>query len=594
VASDPFKKAQIELERLRHALASSGDLAYEWELASDTIAWSGRITDLFGLGSEAEVAAGAEFQRRINPEDLLVRRRALSEHIASGIPFDCEYRIRGDGGEIVWVHERGTASLSSVGEPERVAGTLRTVTDRKANEARLEYLANYDEMTGHFNQSRLREALEQSMAYGRRYGVEGAFLQVSMDSLSMIHDAFDGSAADAAILALGQRIERGIRSSDIVGRIGIDSFGVVVTNCADGQIGIVANKVLAACHDAPVETPSGPIHLSVSVGGVTFPLVGQTAHDVMSQAEVASREARVGQGVPFVRYNCSEEQRRDSREHVEIAEQVVRALKNDRLVFAYQPIVAAQGRSVIHHECLLRLIEEDGSVIAAARFMPVIERMGLVREVDRYVLETAVRQLHQHADVSFAINVSALTASDRSWLRLMFALLRNEPAVAERLVVEITETMALQDIEESANFVAQVRDLGCKVALDDFGAGYTSFRHLKSLAVDTVKIDGAFVRGVAENVDNQLFVRTLLGLAKGFDLGTIAECVETEADAEALTGEGVDALQGYFFGKPSIEPPWDRRDDETLPKVNQPEDARSEEPQPDVVAAGIPPFREAG
>ena len=562
MASDRLKdrKMEDELDLLRKALASSGDLAYEWDLTGNSIVWFGRVTDIFGLGSAAEISAGAEFQRRINPEDLLVRRRAFSEHVVSGGPFDCEYRVRGDGGQIVWVHERGSASLSAVGEPERVSGTLRVITERKANEARLEYLANYDEMTGHFNQSRLREALDQAMSYGRRYGVEGAYLQVAIDGLSMIHDAYDGAAADAAVLALGQRVERGIRNSDIVGRIAIDSFGVVVTNCPPDQIASIAKKLLVACNDSAIETPSGSIHIKVSVGGVAYPMVGQTAHDVMSQAEVACREARLGQGVPFVRYNCSDEQRRDSREHVEIAEQVVRALKTQRLVFAYQPIVLARDYSVIaHHECLLRMLEDDGSIVAAARFMPVIEKMGLVRDVDRYVLETAVRQLHTHTDVSFAINVSALTASDRSWLRLLFALLRNAPSVAERLVVEITETMALHDIEETANFVAQVRDLGCKVALDDFGAGYTSFRHLKSLAVDTVKIDGTFVRGVADNVDNQLFVRTLLGLAKGFDLGTIAECIETEADARALAEEGVDALQGYYFGKPSIEPPWESR-----------------------------------
>lgn len=549
---------QSELDLLRNALAGSGDLAYDWDLTTDTISWSGRVTEVFGLSSTTQINAGPNFHRLIHPEDLLVRRRAFSEHVASGTPFDCEYRIRGDGGEMVWVHERGAASLSPVGEPERLAGTLRLITERKANEARLEYQANYDELTGHFNEGRLREALDQSMAYARRYGVQGAYLQVAIDTLAMIHDAYDGSTADTAVLTLGQRIERTIRTSDIVGRVGVDGFGIVITNCPDDEITTVANKLIAACQDTPVVTACGPIHLKVSVGGVIFPEVGQTAHDVMTQAEVARREARQRRGAPFVHYQCSEEQRRDSREHVEIAEQVMRALKSGRLVFAYQPIVEARGYAVKHHECLLRMVERDGTVIPAARFMPAVERLGLVREIDRYVLETAVRELSEHPDASYAINVSALTANDRSWLRLLFALLRNAGSVAERMIVEITETVALQDIEETANFVAQVRDLGCKVALDDFGAGYTSFRHLKSLAVDTVKIDGTFVRGIAENVDNQLFVRTLLGLANGFDLGTIAECVENQADADALAEEGVDLLQGYFFGAPAIEPPWEQ------------------------------------
>lgn len=561
---------QSELELLRHAIAGSGDLAYNWDLTTDTISWSGRVTEVFGLSSATHINAGPQFHRLINPEDLLVRRRAFSEHVASGVPFDCEYRIRGDGGEMVWVHERGAASLSPVGEPERLAGTLRVITERKANEARLEYQANYDELTGHFNETRLREALDQSMAYAHRYGVQGAYLQVAIDTLAMIHDAYDGSTADSTVLTVGQRIERTIRTSDIVGRVGVDGFGVVVTNCPGDEINKVAKKIIAACQNTPVVTACGPIHLKVSVGGVLFHEVGQTAHDVMTQAEVARREARQRRGAPFVHYQRSEEQRRDSREHVEIAEQVMRALKTDQLVFAYQPIVEARGYAVKHHECLLRMIESDGTVVPAAKFMPLIEQLGLIRDVDRYVLERAVGELIEHPDVSYAINVSALTANDRSWLRLLFALLRNAGSVAERIIVEITETVALQDIEETANFVAQVRDLGCKVALDDFGAGYTSFRHLKSLAVDTVKIDGAFVRGIAENVDNQLFVRTLLGLANGFDLGTIAECVEDKADADALAEEGVDLLQGYFFGAPTIEPPWEKTSEDVAAAAEAP------------------------
>ncbi|MCZ6859616.1 MAG: EAL domain-containing protein [Alphaproteobacteria bacterium] len=551
-----IRKVELELSILRGALAGSGDLAYAWDLESDSIDWLGRVDEIFGISAANSIAYGREFHRRINPDDLLIRRRALAGHIATGAPFECEYRIRAENGDIVWVHERGAARLSTAGEPEHLSGTLRVVTGRKADEARLEYQANYDETTGHFSQARLREALDQALVYSRRYGVEGAFLSIGIDSHSIILEAYGGATVDAVILALGQRIERVVRESDVIGRMASDSFGVVISNCPPDQLTTVADKLLAACDESPVQTASGPVHLKISIGGVVFPELGQSAHDAIAQADLARREAKVSPGASYASYHYSEKQQQTSRHKVEVAEQVMRALKTGNLVFAYQPIVTARGHQVNHYECLLRKIESNGSVTAAAAFMPIVERLGLIREIDRFVLETAVGQLREHTDVSFAINVSALTASDRSWLRLLFALLRNEGDVAERLVIEITETMAMQDIEETANFVAQVRDLGCGVALDDFGAGHTSFRHLKALAVNTVKIDGAFVQGVSENLDNQLFVRTLLGLAKGFNLATIAECVETEADASTLTEQGVDLLQGYFFGKPSIEPPW--------------------------------------
>jgi EAL domain-containing protein (putative c-di-GMP-specific phosphodiesterase class I) len=195
-------------------------------------------------------------------------------------------------------------------------------------------------------------------------------------------------------------------------------------------------------------------------------------------------------------------------------------------------------------------------VVPAAQFVPIVERLGLVRVLDRRVLELAVRELTEHANVRLALNISGLTPADHGWLRALMAMVGSRPDIASRLIIEITETAAIQDIDETARFVSTVRGLGCQVALDDFGAGYTSFRHLKTLTVDIVKIDGSYIMHIAGNEDNQLFVRTLVDLAKNFGLRTVAECVETEADAAVLGGMGVDCLQGYHFARPSLDRPW--------------------------------------
>ena len=192
----------------------------------------------------------------------------------------------------------------------------------------------------------------------------------------------------------------------------------------------------------------------------------------------------------------------------------------------YQPVVDAMSHAVDHYECLIRLRRRNGQYVPAASFIPFVEQSGLMRQVDRRALELAIEELSAHPRLRLAVNVSGHTTSDRSWLRMLNALVRGMPELAERLTVEITETVALEDIDETARFVRSLRDLGCRVALDDFGAGYTSFRNLKALAVDCVKIDGSYVRGLEDNVDNQLFVRTLLGLAEGLGLVTVAECVE--------------------------------------------------------------------
>lgn len=297
--------------------------------------------------------------------------------------------------------------------------------------------------------------------------------------------------------------------------------------------------------------------MTASIGAVDFPNAAHTTGDTMTKAEIALAKAkRAGRDCSVV-YAYSEEQRRGHRDNIVMAEQVKLAVREDRLRFAYQPIVKARSHEPVFYECLMRKLDLSGEVHTAATFMPAVEQLGLIRVVDRKAMDLAVDALAATRDVTLAINVSGLTTTDRSWLRGMLALLRGKPELAQRLVVEITETAALDDIGECAHFVLALKDLGCRVALDDFGAGYTSFVQLKTLAVDMIKIDGSFVRDICNSPSNLVFVRTLLDLARNLDLRTVAECVETMEEAALLEREGVDFLQGYAFGRPSLAPPWD-------------------------------------
>ncbi|NNG03734.1 MAG: EAL domain-containing protein [Inquilinus sp.] len=318
----------------------------------------------------------------------------------------------------------------------------------------------------------------------------------------------------------------------------------------------VAEKILRMFREQPIQTPVGPIHASVSIGGVAFPSYVQTPAEAMTRAEAALREAKaLGRDCHHF-YLLTDDQRSNHRRDIVLGKQIKEAVKDDRLMLAYQPMVEATTGKIAHYECLLRMRAEDGSMVAAGEFIPAVERLGLSRLIDKRVLELGVEQLNEDPDVHLALNISGLTASDQSWLRRLIALVGGYPDIARRLTVEITETAAIQDIEESARFVATVRDLGCRVALDDFGAGYTSFRHLKALTVDIVKIDGSFVRDIATNRDNRLFVRTLVGMAKGFGLTTVAECVEDKESADILAAEGADYLQGFYYAKPELTRQW--------------------------------------
>jgi EAL domain-containing protein (putative c-di-GMP-specific phosphodiesterase class I) len=239
-----------------------------------------------------------------------------------------------------------------------------------------------------------------------------------------------------------------------------------------------------------------------------------------------------------------------------IEEKVRAALGQERMLFAFQPVVSSISGNVDYFECLLRMRDDDGRLVPCGEFIAAAEETGLVGLIDRYVLHRVFDELAAHPEVRLGFNVSGRTACDRLWLRSLMALLRGRPDDARRLVVEITETAALDDLEECGRFVDTLRDAGCRVALDDFGAGYTSLRHLQALAVDIVKIDGSFVRSLAARPENRIILRHLLGLTRGFGLGTVAECVETAEEAALLRGAGVGYLQGFYFGRPTTKRPW--------------------------------------
>ena len=228
------------------------------------------------------------------------------------------------------------------------------------------------------------------------------------------------------------------------------------------------------------------------------------------------------------------------------------ALREDRFLFAFQPVVCASTGKVDYFECLLRMRDEQGAIVCGVEFIRTAEDLGFIGLIDHYVLEKTIHELSVDPEVRLGFNISGLTVCNQEWLSSLVALLNKRPEIARRLVVEITETAALGDIEDSAYFVDTLRRIGCRVALDDFGAGYTSLRHLEMLSLDIVKIDGSIVRTLNSNQQQRGVLRHLVGLAKDFGFSTVAECIEKAADAVLLRAEGIGYLQGYFVGRPTI------------------------------------------
>ncbi len=539
--------------RLRLAAQAAGCAAFDWNVIADSIRWDG-ATDILPLHLDS--ANGRSFLDGVLPERRKELQAVLESRSGASAFFLADIEIASALGAVNFTLT-GTRIPDETGRTVRLVGLMRDTTERSREVRRLTYLATRDELTGHLNRNALREELSQAIESAKAESRNCAFLVASVDRLAMINDSFGFDTADEVILGVGDRLARSLRSSDVIGRTAGNKFGVLLKNCREHEIAVVAKRLREAVRGQGIETRSGMVAATCSVGAVWLPQAASTSQEAMLRAEQALEKARANGRDGFAAYEPSPQRETLRLRQMQIADEVVLALKENRLKLAYQPIVSARSRKVSHYECLLRMAKPDGSLVTAGHFVPAAEQMGIVHLVDRFALETTIASLKTHQNITLAVNVSGTASSDPAWLQDFVEYVRSAQEVAARLIVELTETAALHHFEENAQFVSQLHELGVRVAIDDFGAGYTSFRNLQLLHVDTVKIDGSYVKELSRSPENQVFVRTLVGLARSFDIKTVAEWVGSDEDAALLQSFGVDYFQGFYFGEPDINPDWD-------------------------------------
>jgi diguanylate cyclase (GGDEF)-like protein len=539
--------------RLRLAAQAAGCAAFDWNIASGSIRWDG-ATDILPLHLDADNARS--FLDGILPERRQELQAVLESRGGASAFFLADIEIASALGAVNFTLS-GTRIADENGRTARLVGLMRDTTERFREVRRLSYLATRDELTGRLNRNALREELAQAIESAKAESRNCAFLVASVDRLAMINDSFGFDAGDEVILGVGDRLARSLRSSDVIGRTAGNKFGVLLKNCREHEIAVVAKRLRTAVRGHGIETRSGLVAATCSVGAVWLPQAASTSQEAMLRAEQALEKARANGRDGFAAYEPSPQRETLRLRQMQIADEVVLALKENRLKLAYQPIVAARSRKVSHYECLLRMAKADGDIVTAGHFVPAAEQMGIVHLVDRFALEATVARLKAHKNITLAVNVSGTASSDPAWLQDFVDYVRSAKEVAPRLIVELTETAALHHFEENAQFVSQLHEVGVRVAIDDFGAGYTSFRNLQLLHVDTVKIDGSYVKDLSQSPENQVFVRTLVGLARNFDIKTVAEWVGSDEDAALLQNFGVDYFQGFHFGEPEINPHWD-------------------------------------
>ena len=452
---------------------------------------------------------------------------------------------------ITWYHSRLVVRFPS--DPVILSVGL-DVTERLGAESRLAWLADHDTLTGLVNRRRFQEELEGVLAAVQYRQLGGALLLIDLDHFKYFNDTYGHYSGDNLLKAVSKMLSSTILSVDLVARLGSDEFAVLLREADIDSVVKTADNIQRAFNSMRFAAGEQMVHASASIGIVLFPQHADTVKDLLASADFAMLQAKEegrGRWHIFSRSDATGER---MRSRLYWNDQLSQALADDRFMLHYQPIVDIKSRQVSHYEVLLRLRYKDGSVAGPAQFIDTAERIGMIGAIDRMVISKAIRFLaelkRRDQTVAFAINLSGHAFTDPQLLSHLRSELEQNGIEASRIIFEITETAAVSDFAMANSLMLAIKKLGCRFALDDFGIGFSSFYYLKHLPVDYLKIDGSFIRHLADSLEDQIIVQAISQIATGFGKKIVAEFVETEATLAVLRDYNVDYVQGFLISQP--------------------------------------------
>ncbi len=468
-----------------------------------------------------------------------------------------------DGKErvILWLHSRLNSNDDN-DAPLLSAGL--DITDHKQLEENLGWLADHDSLTSLYNRRRFEEELNDALDWSNTHQTHGSLLYIDLDNFKDINDTCGHQVGDIILRKVAATLNSITQQMDntnhlIAARLGGDEFAIILRNSDHAGIEQLCKHILEALPQIRHNEKNYKFQLSCSIGVAKFPGTENNANELLSNADYAMYQAKMIGRNQYYFFKQEDSQREQSQHRLIWREKIESALKEDRFILHYQPILNIQDRTISHYETLIRMLDEDKQLISPSMFINVAERLGLIQEIDCFILNTAIKKqaelMQQGHDVTLAINLSGKAFDDPNLSQNIEKAIKQYDAKAENLIFEITETTAVTDIVSAEKTMRQVQALGCQFALDDFGVGFSSFFYLRELPVEYVKIDGSFVNDLPENSDNQILVKALSEVAVGFNKLTVAEFVDSLQTLHLLREAKVNFAQGYFIGKPSAQIP---------------------------------------
>jgi diguanylate cyclase (GGDEF)-like protein/PAS domain S-box-containing protein len=461
--------------------------------------------------------------------------------------------VHGSGSTIP-VEVSSSPMTSDDGTVTGVQWIARDVTERKRFERELMHMANQDYLTGLANRRRFEDELRRRIEHSVRSKRGGAVLWLDVDSFKDVNDGLGHQAGDRVLVALAETIAGVLRADSLLARLGGDEFAVLLPEADQSEAEECAQRVLEAIRRSVTTFNRRKVSVTASMGIVLFPSHATEVEELLARADLAMYYAKE-QGRNQCRvHDPGDGWEADQKSRLDWIERIDRALVEDRLLAYVQPVMRLSDGGIDRYELLLRMKSDDGRVLPPSDFLPLAERTGRIREIDRWVVRRAIALIAEKSSAlspfRLDVNLSGRAFSDPELLELIRTEIARHGIDPTLFGVEVTETAAVTDMSKAREFINALRDIGCRIALDDFGSGFSSFYYLKNLPIDTLKIDGSFVQQLCMNVEDRHVVRAMVELTQGFGIACTAEWVEDETTLQLLRDYGVTYAQGFHIAKP--------------------------------------------
>ena len=429
------------------------------------------------------------------------------------------------------------------------------LAERKIMEARLQYLVGHDDLTGLCNRRKLEQSIELSVIQCNHSHRFSALFYIDLDQFKVINDMEGHSAGDRVLVLVANTLRRHVNKNDLLARISSDEY-VILANDID-ELGALnfANTIHDALNQLYFKSEGRTYHIGASIGvSLITPDSHSTASEALVRADQACFVAKAHGRNMVHMFDEKDAEMHILRSAAHWVPIIRKALEHGLFRLAFQPVQHVASGKIRHYEALIRMLDDEGNIIGPGDFIPVCERMGLIHEIDRYMVREVIKSLstlpQSQNDVALHVNLSGHAFQDPSLFKIIKTEIENKQIDPSRLLFEITETAAVANATQTREMVNKLRELGCRFALDDFGTGFSSFNYVKEFPVDQLKIDGSFIRNLVSDPVDQSLVKSMIDVGKSLKKEVIAEFVEDKETFDLLETYGIDYVQGYYIGKP--------------------------------------------